>query len=516
MDTLPYESLVDIFKYTQFTIKKYESTKLLSYIARFLNHRVYIFNKCHTLNINMNKWNIVAFSTTSNTKILMNKKKCINNMCERIMYLNLNMEDNNLLNKKLKFPKGLKYLNLNTASQYISSPPNGLTHLTSRYDYIYMIEKIPSSLTHITINNSIHDVIILKHLELPNTVTHLTFEKYVCTNVDYLSDHLTYLNFKNDFNSIITKLPSKLTHLILGYAYNEILPQLPNSLLMLKIGNAFNKKISIFPPNLTHLSLGENYIYDINCPNLTYLSMKYVSAVLQWPLKLKTLCVVPSDPRFFRPLPFYDSDRHKDHHEMRYSDVYQDHHGERQQSVKVSQYGLKINIIHTQRSAQFKLPSNISKLVIDFTVSRNDKINILESIKEFNIEYLECINDASVVSEWLNKLNDHMLPKLRYLIINSNFEHKIYQIDKFPKNITHLKILISDSPIIVSFSSQLKYLHLMNYNGVLPELPKTLKYFICDGDFKTKNGLPKSLEYVKVITGYAREIPKSVKLVIFS
>jgi hypothetical protein len=217
-----------------------------------------------------------TFSDTLNKTSLVKRKEFDSSLneivCEPIEY----SIDNNL--QFMKIPSNVTHLTINNNvdrnfGDFIPSTvthlnltgffnqnikgciPNTVTHLYIGYYFAHEIKDIPESVTHLTIgcNQNIKGCI-------PSSVTHLTFDQYFNMDVkDCIPNSVTHLIFGDSFKQNIKDcIPNSVTHLTLGkYFDQDIKDSIPSSVTNLTIVNLKNK--DIVPKSVTHLTINAQY-----------------------------------------------------------------------------------------------------------------------------------------------------------------------------------------------------------------------------------------------------------------
>jgi hypothetical protein len=144
-----------------------------------------------------------------------------------------------------------------------------------------LIENLPSSITHITLETSFNQPV--NEGILPNSLTHLTFGYYFNQpiNQGILPNSLTHLTFGSYFNLPVSSLPNSLTHLTLGYFFDQPVDLLPNSLTHLTLGCYFNQSVDLIPSSVTHLTLSEYFDQSLKnlSSNIYYLGLHSTSHI---------------------------------------------------------------------------------------------------------------------------------------------------------------------------------------------------------------------------------------------
>lgn len=142
----------------------------------------------------------------------------------------------------------------------ISSPP---------YSVNYKIPSLPSTLSHIRLNNidselpypfppSLQSLYLSKWADLPSlqfppNLTKLTFVNSFNSPVDHLPPTLKYLTFGSEFNHPVTNLPNYLKYLTFGSRFDQPINNLPRSITHLTLGQWFNNNINSLPSSISHL-----------------------------------------------------------------------------------------------------------------------------------------------------------------------------------------------------------------------------------------------------------------------
>ena len=119
--------------------------------------------------------------------------------------------------------------------------------------------RLPASLTHLTLGRDFNNAIIL-----PGKLTHLSLGRNFNRPISFVNEGLTHLTFDTDssFDQVIGEkdLPNSLTHLYFGYDYNQELKRgvLKHNLKHLEFGFSYNQNIlaNVLPSSLTHLTIG--------------------------------------------------------------------------------------------------------------------------------------------------------------------------------------------------------------------------------------------------------------------
>jgi hypothetical protein len=96
-----------------------------------------------------------------------------------------------------------------------------------RYDYAFIVDKLPNSITHLTFEEDCDDIPVDN---LPNSITHLTFGYWFNQPLDHLPNSITYLCVQGHFNQQIDNLPDSIIHLNLGWRYSKHINKLPQNL----------------------------------------------------------------------------------------------------------------------------------------------------------------------------------------------------------------------------------------------------------------------------------------------
>jgi len=123
---------------------------------------------------------------------------------------------------------------------------------------------LPKSVTHMTFSSNFNHPV----LELPSGLVFLKFGMYFNQSVSKLPSSVQELTFGLFFNTRIIELPGELTHLTFGGYFDQPLPTLPDSLKVLTLGEAFNQPLPSLPEGLTHLTFVTRSKFDQKMPKL--------------------------------------------------------------------------------------------------------------------------------------------------------------------------------------------------------------------------------------------------------
>ncbi len=276
-------------------------------------------------------------------------------------------------------------------------------------------------------------------IQLPDSVTHITFEKNFNQSIDILENclYLTNIEFYSNskFNQLIDCLPKNLTYLHLSGDFNCTIDNLPESLQVLKISSKFNQPIDNLPPNLTTLSLQSTCF---NHP-IDYL-----------PNKLEKLFFSSyQNTHQFNNLP--NSIKH----------LVLDLYTITETSYKVKMPCLPNGIIHLELLSTYPLeidglPESVKKLILD-----KCEIYAIKNLPP-NLEYL-------VLGDGFYQEFVDLPDSIKYLELGKFFN---YQIIKYPSNLKKLIFgALIDKPII-NLPNSIEYLQL---NGLSPELSSNIE-----------------------------------------
>src|SRR5690606_35521171 len=84
-------------------------------------------------------------------------------------------------------------------------------------------------------------------VNIPSTITHLTFGDKFDQPIDNLPPNITHLTSGENFNQKIENLPPKITQLIFGMKFNQNIDNLPNNIKYLKLKCMFNQNVDNLP-----------------------------------------------------------------------------------------------------------------------------------------------------------------------------------------------------------------------------------------------------------------------------
>jgi hypothetical protein len=93
-------------------------------------------------------------------------------------------------------------------------------------------------------------------VNLPASITHLTFDDYFNKPVSNLPVLITHLTFGAYFNQPVDNLPASVTHLTFGSYFNQPVDNLPASVTHLTFGSYFNQPVDNLPALINHLTFG--------------------------------------------------------------------------------------------------------------------------------------------------------------------------------------------------------------------------------------------------------------------
>jgi len=468
MDTLPYELLVDAFKYTSKIPLLFESTKTLKYCAYFLDHQAIIL-KNFDFSENWNHFNVVAVKNDRYKKLKIRKNGTIKNMPKRLLYLNIGFpfDDYKYFKKSSILPsRHVKYLSLNDY-RCLDNVSSNVTHYFHNSELMHQLPQFSKSLTHLNVLYW-HDGI-----KLPKSLTHLSIDGYGHFPIEF-PEKLKKLKIGEYITCLFDKFPIGLTYLNINQSSHFKLPKWPITLISLNLGHGI--KISEFPIFLTYLSCDSGSIKDLKWPaHLTHLSLSNMKHITYFPKNLDYLYIY--SPRSYQfdslPLcPFISI-------EMGYADP------------------------------TLKLKNNIKKLDLGSSFAHCRMNIILDSITKLDLVYLiiHYNNTENDVVTWLNNLTDVDMTKLTHLKLTGCYRKPI---NKLPQTITHL-IFTSIYETIIQFPSNLKFL---NTNAVkCPSiLPTTLQYLSHSNIVGFV--LPRSLRCIRTQYKHFDLIPAFVKFVV--
>jgi hypothetical protein len=111
--------------------------------------------------------------------------------------------------------------------------------------------------------------------------------------MNYITNDNTII-FDPDFNQSVVNLPSTITHLTFGYNFNQSVDNLPSTIIHLTFGYYFNQSVDNLPSTITHLTFG--YWFNQSLNNLSRFTefiklpknYKYKNKIFNIPKRLKT------------------------------------------------------------------------------------------------------------------------------------------------------------------------------------------------------------------------------------
>ena len=186
-------------------------------------------------------------------------------------------------NQSIEFlPKSIQYLTIgidviNRDFYYICKLFSELIYCQSINDYttinkneLYVdigykcnisLDYLPFAVKKITFNNCEYNT--NKFKQILSNLPHSTKQIIGLPNINInLPCSLTHLTFGCEFNQTVDNLPCSLTHLIFGYEFNQIVDNLPCSLTHLIFVRNFNQKINNLPKVLEYIEF--KYFTNIN------------------------------------------------------------------------------------------------------------------------------------------------------------------------------------------------------------------------------------------------------------
>jgi hypothetical protein len=237
-----------------------------------------------------------------------NDIKCPKNLPSSLNGLILGLYFNQTVDRLPSSLTHLTFKNISIFNQTVDKLPSSLTHLTFGFNFNQNVEKLPSSLTHLTLGNKFNQSVD----KLPPSLTHLTFGEEFNQSVDNLPFSLTHLTFEYKFNKTVNNLPSSLTHLTLGCYFNQSIENLPSSITHLTLGWQFNQNINILPSSLIELFFSSMSIIKNNIPNnitnikiYFYDNDKINDYIDNLPISIKKIKInLPEKIHFLKKIPF--------------------------------------------------------------------------------------------------------------------------------------------------------------------------------------------------------------------
>eukprot|EP00026_Physarum_polycephalum_P007208 Phypoly_transcript_07265.p1 GENE.Phypoly_transcript_07265~~Phypoly_transcript_07265.p1 ORF type:complete len:374 (+),score=50.91 Phypoly_transcript_07265:63-1124(+) len=200
-------------------------------------------------------------------------------------------------------PKKLKTAHKFSGPINMQMIPLSVTHLIFNQSYSRSIDKLPSTITHITFGK-FFNFEITNHL--PESLVYLKLGNCFIQEINHLPKLLKILVIGDNFNHPVDHLPSSLTHLTLGRSFNHPLDHLPPTLIYLFVQSyVFNQLVDHLPESLLSLSLPMGFDQPINhlppfLEQLT-LSYKFNQTVDMLPKTIKKLVIHGS--QFNHPIP---------------------------------------------------------------------------------------------------------------------------------------------------------------------------------------------------------------------
>ena len=114
-------------------------------------------------------------------------------------------------------------------------------------------------------------------MEIPSSITYVTFAYGFNQPVNHLPSSIIHLSFGHDFNQPVEHLPNSIKHLEFKYRFNQLIKYLPHKIVTLTISGGFNKPLPPLPSSLTSLRLKcpkLNHVIDSLPPSLAELAIR--------------------------------------------------------------------------------------------------------------------------------------------------------------------------------------------------------------------------------------------------
>jgi len=142
-------------------------------------------------------------------------------------------------------------------NQEVNNLPNSITHLTFNYQFNQEVNNLPNSITHLTFGRHFN-----KKIDIPFTIKYL---KLYCNNsyiIDYLPDNIEELELGDYFNLELNNLLTSIKKITFDKynQYKHELNCLPKFLECLQLPCLYDKKILNISDNLK-IICSKNYKY---------------------------------------------------------------------------------------------------------------------------------------------------------------------------------------------------------------------------------------------------------------